>query len=207
VPEVQDPPARADGGLKQRLVEVTAELLLEPRDVRLPTMRDIATRAGVAPGAAYRHFDTQHQLLLAVIAHLFAKLEGFLAESTKAAAGTRAGGDPKTIIRAMAHAYVSWGLANPGGYQLLFETTDEPELLDHQERPGLHLLEPLALLLAAHHRSEIPLVAEATQLWVTLHGMVSLRSHKTGMTWPTSVEVDVDDVLDRFLAPTAMFTS
>jgi AcrR family transcriptional regulator len=156
----QDLPARIDGGLKQRLVVVTAELLLEPRDVRLPTMRDIATRAGVAPGAAYRHFDTQHQLLLAVIAHLFAELEVFLAESVGAAADGTSGSDPKTIIKAMAHAYVSWGLANPGGYQLLFETTDEPELLDHDERPGLHMLEPLARLLAAHHRSETPLAAE-----------------------------------------------
>jgi AcrR family transcriptional regulator len=170
-------------------------------------MRDIATRAGVAPGAAYRHFDTQHQLLLAVIAHLFAELEVFLAESVGAAADGTSGSDPKTIIKAMAHAYVSWGLANPGGYQLLFETTDEPELLDHEERPGLHLLEPLGLLLAVHHNVEAPMAAEATRLWSALHGVVSLRNHKSGMTWLASVEADVDSVVALFLTSTATLST
>jgi AcrR family transcriptional regulator len=204
VPSFQDPPSRVDGGLKQRLVVVTAELMLEPRAVRLPTMRDIAARAGVTPGAAYRHFETQHQLLLAVIAHLFGQLETFLGESVET---VTIGVDPQRAIRVMAQAYVAWGLANAGGYQLLFETTDEPELLEHDDRAGLHLLQPLALLLAGHHQSATPLTEEATRLWVALHGVVSLRNHKTGMTWPTSVEVDVDDVLDRFLVPTARFTS
>jgi AcrR family transcriptional regulator len=197
---IQDSPTRFDGGLKQRLVDATAELLSEPRDVRLPTMREIAIRAGVTPGAAYRHFETQHQLLLAVVAQLFSQLEVNLAESAHAAGP---GGDPQEMIRAMAHAYVSWGLTNAGGYQLLFETTDEPELLSHNERPGLHLLDPLALLLAAHHQSRSPMAVEATRLWVVLHGLVSLRTHKTGMTWPASVEADVDDILDPFLVPHA----
>jgi AcrR family transcriptional regulator len=188
-----DVPVRFDGGLKRKLVETTTELLLEPRDVRLPTMREIATRAGVSPGAAYRHFDTQHQLLLAVIAHLFAQLEEFLARSVERDA------DPARSIRQMAHAYVTWGLANAGGYQLLFETTDDAELLTHEERPGQHLLAPLAVLLARHTHSEIPLAEEATRLWVSLHGLVSLRTHKTGMTWPASVESDVDQILDLFL--------
>ena len=194
----QDSPTRFDGGLKQRLVDATAELLLEPRDVRLPTMREIATRAGVTPGAAYRHFETQHQLLLAVVAQLFGQLEAHLEDSVGGGvgAGPRAA---RTAICAMAHAYVSWGLTNAGGYQLLFETTDEPELLAHNERPGLHLLDPLAVLLAAHHQSRSPLAVEATRLWVALHGLVSLRTHKTGMTWPASVEADVDDILDLFL--------
>ena len=185
--------ARSEGGLKKRLIEVTAELVREPRDVRLPTMREIATRAGVATGAAYRHFSAQHELELAVVAHLFGELETFLAHSTgreKDATGT---------IRAMAHAYVSWGIANPGGYQLLFETTDDDDLLAQKERPGLHLLEPLAVLLAHATQSHAPLIDEATLLWVSLHGMVSLRSHKTGMTWPASVEADVDKIVDLFL--------
>ncbi len=196
MPGTQDSPTRVDGGLKQRLVDVTAELMLEPRAVRLPTMRDIAARAGVTPGAAYRHFATQHQLLLAVIAHLFAELETFLAASAET---VDRGGAPQRVIRAMAQAYVSWGLANAGGYQLMFETTDDADLLEHQDRPGLHLLHPLALLLAAHHHSATPLAEEATRLWVALHGVVSLRNHKTGMTWPTSVEADVDDIVTRFV--------
>ena len=198
---IQDSPTRFDGGLKQRLVDATAELLLEPRDVRLPTMREIATRAGVTPGAAYRHFETQHQLLLAVVAQLFGQLEAHLAESASFGAATDVGvGDARSAIRAMANAYVAWGLTNAGGYQLLFETTDELELLSHNERPGLHLLDHLAALLAHHHQSGVPMAAEATRLWTALHGVVSLRSHKTGMMWPASLEEDVDNILDPFLS-------
>ena len=195
---IEDPHGGVDGGLKQRLVDVTAELLLEPRDVRLPTMREIALRADVSPGAAYKHFASQHQLLLAVVALLFGQLEAFLAESIESADHR---GDPQAMIHAMAHAYVSWGLTNAGGYQLLFETTDEAELLTHDERPGRDLLNPLASLLAQHRRSDLPLFGEATSLWVSLHGLVSLRTHKTGMVWPNSVDQDVDQLLKVFLGP------
>ena len=179
--------------LKNRLVEVTIDLLLEPRDVRLPTMREIAGKAEVAPGAAYRHFESQADLLLAVVTELFGRLEAHLVE---AAAG---GADPGATVRAIAHAYVSWGLSNLGAYQLLLETTDTADVLASAERPGLHLIDQLAHLLARHHNSEVPQFEEATGLWVALHGLVSLRAHKTGMRWSAEVQTDVDRFLDLFL--------
>lgn len=184
---------RREGKLKQQLVDVSIELLLEPRDIRFPTMREISQRAGVAPGAAYRHFDSQLELVLAVVAELFARLE----QALLSAAEERDDADGK--IRAISLAYVQWGITNPGCYQLLFETTDDPVSYQEANRPGLDLIQQLALLVAQHSGSEQPQVEQATQLWVYMHGVVTLRTHKTGMPWQVTPEDDVNRFVDLIL--------
>ena len=184
---------RREGKLKQQLVEVTIELLREPREIRFPTMRDISQRAGVAPGAAYRHFDSQLELLLAVVAELFGQLEQSLLSAA------RQDEDPEGMIRAITHAYVQWGIKNPGCYQLLFETTDDPVSYQEANRPGLNLIQQLALLVAQYFNSDQPHVEQATQLWVYMHGVVTLRTHKTGMPWLVSAEDDVNRFVDLIL--------
>lgn len=187
---------RREGKLKQQLVEVSIELLLEPREIRFPTMREISQRAGVAPGAAYRHFESQLELVLAVVAELFARLE----QALLFAAEERHDADGK--IRAISHAYVQWGITNPGCYQLLFETTDDPVSYQEANLPGLDLIQLLALLVAQHSGSAQPQVEQATQLWVYMHGVVTLRTHKTGMPWPVSPEEEVNRFVDLVLRST-----
>lgn len=179
--------------LRDRLIAVTSDAMLQPRDMRMPTMREIATRAGVSPGAAYRHFESQEHLLLAVVSTITADLEATL----KAAAGPSA--DPTTTIRALAHAYVAWGVANPGGYQLLFETTDDPAALALGQRPGQNMIGHIALLLGRINGSGGPQVAPAMRLWSLLHGIVSLRTHKTGAPWPTTIDDEVEQSVAMFL--------
>ena len=104
-------------------------------------MRDIATAAGVAPGAAYRHFKSQDELFIAVVASLFADLENRLDE---AAAGSK---NLRDKVRGIAMAYVAWGMENSGGYQLLFEVTDGEEFVKQDQRPGLHLIDKLGSLI------------------------------------------------------------
>ena len=180
-------------GLKARLVTVATELLLKPRDVKLPTMRDIAAAAGVAPGAAYRHFKSQDELFIAVVAGLFADLENRLDE---AAAGSK---NLRDKVRNIALAYVAWGMENSGGYQLLFEVTDDEEFLKQDQRPGLHLLEKLGSVIETKSRLIPNRNEKARLLWVSLHGLVSLRIHKTGMSWPNTIEQDVDLYLKALL--------
>ncbi len=182
-----------DGGMRQRLVDATAALLSHARPVQIPTMREIAARAGVAPGAAYRHFESQEHLLLAVVTAFFADLEATL----KVAAG--GGTDPANTIRALAHAYVDWGMRTPGAYQLLFETPDDPTALALGQRPGLHMIGHIALLLGGIHGIAGPQVQPAMRLWSLLHGIVSLRTHKSGAPWPTSIDDEVEQSVALFL--------
>jgi AcrR family transcriptional regulator len=159
---------KQDLNLKNRLVNVTIELLLELRAVKLPTMRAVADRAGVAPGAAYRHFDSQASLLLAVVTELFDQLAIELAVS---AYGSSSDAEK---VRRFAHAYVRWGLENAGAYQLAIFLG---RLLGHDE-PDENL---------------------AALLWAQLHGLVSLRNHKTGMNWGESLQSQVDRIVDMAL--------
>ena len=180
-------------GLKTTLVEVAAELASNPRTIKLPTMRDIAKKAGVAPGAAYRHFESQDELFIEVIRLLFAELEEKL---NKAIAGAP---NSELKLEKLARAYVSWGLTNPGSYQLLFETTDEMDMPLPDERPGLHLITQLATLISNTPKPDKASIQKAIQLWMSLHGLISLRSHKTGMKWQNSIDKDVGQLIKAFI--------
>jgi AcrR family transcriptional regulator len=180
--------------LKSKLIEVAVAELAEPRALKLPTMRDLASRAGVAPGAAYRHFESQEDLFLTVILHLFTELETAL-KTAVSEVRSNAG-----KVAAMAHAYVEWGTANAGAYQLILETTDEKTVLESDQRAGMHLIGELAALLSETGESTQESTNKAVQLWTALHGIVSLRNHKTGMSWSSTAAEQVDDFLKLFIS-------
>ena len=182
-----------DRSLKIRLVEAAATALAKPRTFKLPTMRELAASAGVAPGAAYRHFKSQDELFLAVILFLFTEMERELQK----AVGNEP--DPRRRVEAMAHAYVKWGIANPGAYQLILETTDEEAVLKSGQRAGLHIIAQLAALLSTSGVPTSESTNKATQLWTSLHGIISLRNHKTGMPWVNTAEEQVADLLRTFI--------
>ena len=179
--------------LKTKLVEVAVSELAKPRALKLPTMRQLAEAAGVAPGAAYRHFASQDELFLAVIRHLFTSLENEL----QVASGKSQ--SPRETVAAMAHAYVNWGTRNTGAYQLILETTDNQAVLESGERAGLHLIGHLAALLSESGQPTAESTNQATKLWTSLHGIVSLRNHKTGMPWQNTIDQQVDDLLGSFI--------
>lgn len=185
---------RKTESLRSTLVQVAAELASNPRTIKLPTMRELAKKAGVAPGAAYRHFASQDDLYIEVIRFLFDELEQSLNEAITGLS------KPEAQLKKFAQAYVNWGLSNPGSYQLLFETTDEIDMPLPNERPGLHLITQLAALLSKDLKPNKASTQSAIQLWVSLHGLISLRLHKTGMNWQNSVEKDVDQTIKTFWA-------
>lgn len=184
-----------DLGLKARLVSVAADLLTSPLEVRLPSMRVLAEAAGVSPGAAYRHFESQDDLFLAVIDSLFQNLEATLGEAAAQSKSLR------SSVRNVALAYVYWAIENPGRYQLLFEVTDDVEILKKNQRPGMQIIDQMAKLIGSKSRFVPINIEKVTLIWVALHGLVSLRIHKTGMAWATTIEQDTDSILKSLLRP------
>jgi len=180
------------GNLKAKLVAVAVAELAKPRAMKMPTMRALASGAGVAPGAAYRHFASQDELFLSVIAFLFIEMERAL---QAALATAETSGDK---IVAMAQAYVAWGISNAGAYQLILETTDEKTVLESGQRAGLHLISHLSALLSESGEPTSESTNAAIRLWTSLHGIVSLRNHKTGMPWTNTAKEQVDDLLRSF---------
>ena len=178
--------------LKTKLIEVAVAELAKPRALKMPTMRDLASGAGVAPGAAYRHFDSQQELFLSVILHLFTEMETALNAAVSKVES------PADKVAAMAHAYVEWGTSNAGAYQIILETADEKTVLESGQRAGLHLIFELSVLLSDLGEPTEKSTKTAVQLWTALHGIVSLRNHKTGMSWPNTAAEQVDDLLKLF---------
>jgi hypothetical protein len=93
-------------------------------------------------------------------------------------------------------AYAAWGLAHPGGYQLLFESSDRlaATRADDDPRPPDRFVE-----LAATFDPATPLTS-ARLMWSAIHGVVSLRLHKTDVDWKISLDTAVGRIVVAFSA-------
>ena len=58
----------------------------------------------------------------------------------------------------------------------------------------------IALLLGRIDGARGPQVAAAMRLWTLLHGLVSLRTHKTGAPWVTTIVDEVDESVAMAIA-------
>ena len=96
------------GDLQAALLR-TAGKILEKEGVEALRLREVARRAGVSHNAPYRHFPQREALLAALAAEGF---EWLGAAQRKAA---EAGG-----LRGMGEAYVSFALAHPQRFRLMF---------------------------------------------------------------------------------------
>lgn len=102
------------GDLRNALIGATLELI--PRTgVRELSLREVARRAGVSHGAAYRHFQDKESLLAAVAEQGFIELA--LALRTAAQSSD---GDPIAQLQAAGVAYVEFGIRHPQHLQVMF---------------------------------------------------------------------------------------
>lgn len=194
--------ARGSGDqLREQLVDAASQLLIEPQGLAAPSLRAVARAVGVSPAAVYLHFPSQQALILAVIERQYDGLRAAWAETRDATAPAR------DRLTSAGLAYVHWALAHPGAYQLLFESADElgldtPEALVLVGGPGWDLIEGLAGEIASGYGLALDeATTVATRLWVSLHGLVSLRLHKAAHAWPTSVETEVVALLALVPSP------
>jgi hypothetical protein len=107
-------------------------------------------------------------------------------------------------MRRFAEGYVSWGIAHPGAYQLIFESADQLGLEAREGGPGWDLILGAAALIAeAGELDETEAELMATRVWVALHGLVSLRIHKAGLQWPTTAADEARGIVGMHLAALA----
>ena len=79
------------------------------------TLRAVAREVGIAAPSIYAHFPDRDAILKAVIAQIFDELAAAIRQGTDAA-----GADPVARLIAGCEAYVSFGLADPARYGVLF---------------------------------------------------------------------------------------
>ena len=165
--------ARSKGtALKQRILE-EARRVLEAQGYQALSTRRLAKALGCTATSLYLYFDNKEALLQALIAEGFERLATRMQSAASDAAA-------ELRPRALAEAYVSFGLEQPTWYELMFLLPGErlggtypPE----KYRAGRMLLHELSELLAGANNpalSPADALAQATLLWSSLHGLVSL---------------------------------
>ncbi len=169
--------ARRDRDLREELLGAALVMLAEPQPVRVPSLRSIARACGVAPSAVYWHFPSEAALRSAVLDAAYASLVGAVEGALD-----RSGTSGEAALEAAGDAYVEWGLAHPGAYQLLFEGDDAiPESrADAGPRLQRRIVE---LARLAGDGGAFP---SALLMWSLWHGIVSLRLHKPQWDWGMS---------------------
>ena len=102
------------GRLREALLE-TAEQMVDAAGPESVTVREAARRAGVSPGAPFRHFETRAALLTGVAERAMAR---FLAEIARAEA-TVERADPAARLAALGRAYARWALHHPEQFRVI----------------------------------------------------------------------------------------
>ncbi|NOJ47531.1 TetR/AcrR family transcriptional regulator [Bradyrhizobium archetypum] len=116
------------GDLRRVLVEAALQLVGEG-GADAVSVREAARRAGVSPGAPFRHFPSRDALMQAVAEEAQRR---FRAEIEAALAGAPAG-DPLGRFRCLGLAYLRWAMRNPTH----FEVISSRRLFDHDRAAAI----------------------------------------------------------------------
>lgn len=102
------------GNLIEALLSATVALI-EEGGVDQVSVREVARRAGVSPGAPFRHFKSKTALLTAVAEQAM----GRLVEAVSYTVSGVDEDDPMAGIEAIGRAYLGWALSNPTHFQII----------------------------------------------------------------------------------------
>ncbi|KFC67585.1 NADH-quinone oxidoreductase subunit E [Bosea sp. LC85] len=106
------------GNLVEALIAATVEII-EERGVEQVSVREAAKRAGVSPGAPFRHFRSKAALLTAVAEQAMSRLTDAVAESQSNAGS----GEPLAAFEAIGQGYLRWAIANPTHFEIISSRT------------------------------------------------------------------------------------
>jgi AcrR family transcriptional regulator len=160
------------------------------------SIRRVVARCGYTAPTIYHHFGDKDGLLDTLLEERFGRLARQLRR-------VPSGDDAVAYLRAMALAFVRFGLRHPTHYQLLFipragEHAPPPSLEEVRER----LEQAWTGLWEAGRLRAGDVEAAAQALWMLAHGLVSGHVQRPDLTWSkTLVEDAIDALLHGLVAP------
>jgi AcrR family transcriptional regulator len=190
-PHETDEPRRGDTS-RRAILDATQALLLEG-GLDAVSIRRVSERCGFKAPTIYHHFRDKTGLIDALIEQQFAGLLARMRAVPRHA-------DPVLYLRALARAFIEFGLENPSHYALLSAPRERPdELLPSAEAARGIVFGALAEV-AERGSLRAPDLESAFQVtWVVLHGIVSLQISRPGYEWSEKlVELGLD-VIERGL--------
>ena len=111
---IHQPKPYHHGDLRRVLIDAALQLVEESGAEGL-SVREAARRAGVSPGAPFRHFPSRVALLTAVAEEAQRR---FRAE-IEAALSEAPAGDPLARFRSFGLAYLRWAMRNPAHFEII----------------------------------------------------------------------------------------
>ena len=159
--------------VRQALLEAASELFLEGGLEKF-SLRGVAERVGYSATTVYLYFDNKDDLLFSV------SLEGFeqFGQALKHAYDTA--DDPIARISAIGHAYVTFGVAHPAHYRLMFMERGE-FMLKENPNDCKPTIDSFNILVQAVHEAHAAGVINTDKpmslvytLWAAVHGLVAL---------------------------------
>ena len=106
------------GGLVEAMIAATVELI-EERGAEDVSVREAAKRAGVSPGAPFRHFKSKTALMTAVAEQSTLRLVAAIGRELPKGPID----DPVAALQAMGHGYVRWAVDNPTHFRIVSSRT------------------------------------------------------------------------------------
>jgi AcrR family transcriptional regulator len=195
VPPRRERNARGQGArLTEDIVTGALALIERSGSDEAVTLRAVAREIGISAPSIYAHFADREAIVMAVVLRVFGELAEAIEQGT-----ALAGQDPVARLVAGCGAYVSFGLAHPARYGVLFSAHSRPPEeycapvpLGPDGRPVMEFgAEAFALLVrgiedcvTAGSSASTDVVGDATAVWVALHGAVTLRTTLPGFPWP-----------------------
>ena len=158
------------------------------------TLRAVAREVGIAAPSIYAHFADREAIIMAAVVQIFDELADAVTQAESAA-----GSNPVERLLAGCQAYLDYGLGHPARYGLLFsprglapEDYCKPVPIGPDGQPVLEfgaeafslLVRGIQTCVEAGVSDSSDVLADATAVWVALHGAVSLRTVLPGFPWP-----------------------
>jgi AcrR family transcriptional regulator len=179
--------------LRDELIAAASRLLaagIEPGDLSL---RAVAKEAMVAAPSVYLQFENKDSLMRAVVLDHFARFRHAVE------AAVTQGHDPVSRLLYGCLAYGQFAREQPGSFRIIFETSDAEWGAPNPEEPiGLDTFMILVNSVEECMETGVARPGDpfqtAIDIWVSLHGMASLRQRMPDFPWPAP-EVQVARVL------------
>jgi len=196
------------GDLRAALIQAGAELLARRGGGGALSLRAVARRAGVSHAAPYHHFPGKEDLLGAIAAAGFEKLDAAM----EAALRPLDEREPMARFAALGPAYVRFAVAEPSFFRLMFQA--QPGGLSYVRALGEVAQRPFARVRAAVQAClatwpSPPSAVDATQVtmlaWASMHGLATLWTEGAlSATKPEELErraADLAALVTRLVEP------
>jgi len=115
------------GDLRRVLIDAALQLVEEGGPDAV-SVREAARRAGVSPGAPFRHFPSRDALMQAVAEEAQRRFRAEIAAALAAAPG-----DPLGRFRCLGLAYLRWAMRNPTHFEII----SSRRFFDHDKSAGV----------------------------------------------------------------------